>query len=422
VTDHTVTDHSGSAIRATGVSKRFTSYHRRSTSLKERMVRRNKVVGEDFWALRDIDVSVGHGETVGLIGANGSGKSTLLKMLAGILRPTSGEVQVNGRIASLLELGAGFNGELSGRDNVYLNASLLGLTRRETDRLFDDIVAFSELENFIDNAVKHYSSGMYVRLGFAVAVHVDPDVLLVDEVLAVGDEAFQKKCLDQIAAFQADGRTILFVSHSLDLVEKICDRSLVLDHGRLLYDGSPPDGSRFLRGRLGTIGDAAAPAESGGSIHIIRGVFSAEPGGPPKPEFDPGEPMTVSVLLDVEDSAPSTADLRVAVIGPYDIPIWSMTGTEIPMFRGRGRVDFTLPALPSVLGTFTLSVGVTETGSGRAITAKRLDDVFTLRGEQRFGLLEVPYRRPVPIATQISISPEASVSAQVGDSLPTAGA
>ena len=178
----------------------------------------------EFWALRDVDVEVGEGETVGLIGPNGAGKSTLLKVLAGILRPTTGEVAVRGRVASLLELGAGFDGELSGRDNVYLNAALFGLTRREVDRRFDEIVAFSEQADRIDDPVKHYSSGEHVKLAFSVAVHVDADVLLVDEVLAVGDEAFARKCLDRIAQFQREGRTILFVTHALDLVPELCTR------------------------------------------------------------------------------------------------------------------------------------------------------------------------------------------------------
>ncbi len=190
-------------IVANGVSKRFRSHSERATSLKERFVRRREGRSEDFWALRDVDLSISPGQTVGLIGANGSGKSTLLKVLAGILQPTTGERVVHGRIASLLELGAGFNGELSGRDNVYLNASLLGLSRRETKALFDSMVDFAELAHKIDDQVKHYSSGQYVRLGFAVAVHVDPDVLLVDEVLAVGDEQFQRKCLAKIEQFRA---------------------------------------------------------------------------------------------------------------------------------------------------------------------------------------------------------------------------
>ena len=175
------------AISIDSVSKRFRLYHERPSSLKERVLRLRRTRAEEFWALRDVSFDVADGETVGLIGANGSGKTTLLKIIGGILRPTAGRVTTRGRIAALLELGAGFHPELTGRENVYLNASILGLPKRETDRRFDDIVGFAELGPFIDNQVKHYSSGMFVRLGFAVAVHVDPEILLVDEVLAVGD-------------------------------------------------------------------------------------------------------------------------------------------------------------------------------------------------------------------------------------------
>src|SRR5271166_5321889 len=178
----------------------------------------------DFWALRDIDFEIQAGETVGILGRNGCGKSTLLKCIAGILQPTEGDIRLRGHLAAMLELGAGFQPELSGRDNIFLNASLLGLPRREIERRFDEIVAFAELEEFIDNQVRFYSSGMYVRLGFAVAVNVEPDILLVDEVLAVGDENFQRKCLARIKQFQDEGRTILFVTHSADLVRVICDR------------------------------------------------------------------------------------------------------------------------------------------------------------------------------------------------------
>ena len=247
-------------IVAAGVGKRFLLHHKRATSLKERLLLHRQSSSEEFWALRDVDLEIGAGQTVGLIGPNGSGKSTLLKVLSGILAPTTGTVTVRGRIASLLELGAGFNGELTGRENVYLNAAILGLTRRETERYFDDIVAFAELEPFIDNQVKHYSSGQYVRLGFAVAVHVSPDILLVDEVLAVGDESFQRKCLDKIGEFQQRGCTILFVTHALDLIPRICSRGVVLDHGRVLHDGDPVEAAERLRSLLGTGADQSGGA------------------------------------------------------------------------------------------------------------------------------------------------------------------
>ncbi|HEX5949243.1 MAG TPA: ABC transporter ATP-binding protein, partial [Actinomycetota bacterium] len=178
------------AISVEGISKRFRLFHERPTSVKERLLRLRGSRAEDFWALRDVGFDVPEGKTWGLVGANGSGKTTLLKIIGGILRPTDGRVVTQGRIAALLELGAGFHPELTGRENVYLNASILGLSRHETDLYFDEIVAFAELEEFIDSQVKYYSSGMFVRLGFAVAVHVDPSILLIDEVLAVGDEAF----------------------------------------------------------------------------------------------------------------------------------------------------------------------------------------------------------------------------------------
>jgi ABC-type polysaccharide/polyol phosphate transport system ATPase subunit len=218
------------ALEVQDVSKSFRLYRERPSSVKQRLlVTRSKA--EDFWALREISFDIEQGSSVGLIGHNGSGKTTLLKCIAGILRPTTGSIRLRGRMAALLELGAGFHPELTGRENVYLNASFLGLSRRDTDRVYDDIVGFAELEDFMDNQVKFYSSGMLVRLGFAVAVHVDPEVLLIDEVLAVGDESFQQRCIDRVRRFQADGRTIVLVTHALDTVVDVCDRAVMLDHG-----------------------------------------------------------------------------------------------------------------------------------------------------------------------------------------------
>jgi ABC-2 type transport system ATP-binding protein len=234
-------------IRLRDVSKRFVI--RKDKSLKERIVNaaRSREHREDFWALRDVDLDISAGTTVGLIGPNGSGKSTLLKTIGGILQPTTGTVERRGRLAALLELGAGFHPDLTGRENVYLNASILGLSRAQTDHYFDAIVDFSGIERFIDTQVKFYSSGMYVRLAFAVAVHVDPDVLLVDEVLAVGDEPFQRKCLDRIRTFQKEGRTIVLVTHALDQIVELCDRAVVLESGRVVVDGDPRLATRTLR-------------------------------------------------------------------------------------------------------------------------------------------------------------------------------
>ncbi|SEM94907.1 ABC transporter ATP-binding protein [Cryobacterium luteum] len=222
------------------VSKRFVI--RKDNSLKERVVtlgRAGKRHREEFWALRNVSMTIQAGTTVGLIGHNGSGKSTLLKVLGGILDPTTGTVARRGRIAALLELGAGFHPDLTGRENVFLNASILGLSREVTEARFPEILSFSGIGDFIDTQVKFYSSGMYVRLAFAVAVHTDPDLLLVDEVLAVGDEAFQRKCMDKIRSFQEEGRTIVLVTHSLGQVADLCDRAILLNQGEVVFDGDP---------------------------------------------------------------------------------------------------------------------------------------------------------------------------------------
>jgi ABC-2 type transport system ATP-binding protein len=234
-------------IRLTDVSKRFVI--RKDKSLKERVVNRGRSrrFKEEFWALRDLSFDIEAGSSVGLIGANGSGKSTLLKAIGGIIQPTRGRVERRGRLAALLELGAGFHPDLTGRENVYLNGSILGLSQSQVARYMEAIVDFSGIEEFVDTQVKFYSSGMYVRLAFAVAVHVDPDVLLVDEVLAVGDEPFQRKCMDHIRTFQQEGRTIVLVSHALEQVVEVCDRAIVLDHGSMLFDGAPREATRRLR-------------------------------------------------------------------------------------------------------------------------------------------------------------------------------
>ena len=233
------------AIEVREVSKVYRRYGRRRhfATLKSALVSgeifRDLRPDQSFEALRNVSFSVSEGRTLGVIGRNGSGKSTLLKLIAGIGKPTRGTVHVTGRVSALIELGAGFHPEISGRDNVYINGMMLGLNRREISRRFDEIVAFAELEDFIDEPVKTYSSGMYVRLGFAVAIHVDPDVLLVDEVLAVGDQAFTQKCLDKFAELRRRGRTVLLVTHSLDLVTRFCDQALWLDRGIAKAHGDP---------------------------------------------------------------------------------------------------------------------------------------------------------------------------------------
>ncbi len=275
------------AIEVCGVRKRYRRYGRRrhfgtlKSALLGGRVLRDLRPDETFDALTGVSFDVAAGRTFGIIGRNGSGKSTMLKLIAGIGRPTEGAVQVRGRVSALIELGAGFHPEISGRENVYINGMMLGLTRREIAARFDEIVAFAELENFIDAPVKTYSSGMYMRLGFAVAINVDPDVLLVDEVLAVGDEAFTHKCLDKFGEFRRKGRTVLLVTHSLDLVTRFCDEALWLDAGVVRTQGDP---RRVVDAYLQDV----ARAED---VALARASGMRDPGfGIPKEEPETHEP------------------------------------------------------------------------------------------------------------------------------------
>lgn len=245
------------AIDVDRVSKRFRLYRERNQSLKSAIMRGRRSVHEEFWALQDISFSVPAGSAFGIVGANGSGKSTLLKCLARIYAPDRGTITARGRVAALLEVGSGFHQELSGRENIYLNGSILGMTRRELTRKFDEIVDFSGIGEFIDQPVKNYSSGMYVRLGFSVAIHVDPDILLVDEVLAVGDAEFQLKCAEKFRALREAGRTLVLVSHSMEAVMAMCDHAAWLDRGRLVHLGPSQETAQRYR-------DSQPPAQDAG--------------------------------------------------------------------------------------------------------------------------------------------------------------
>lgn len=303
----TLDEDSPTVIRVEEVSKHFVM--RRDNSLKDRLIafKAGKQHRETFTALDAVSLDIKAGHTVALIGHNGSGKSTLLKVIGGILDPSAGSISRRGRIAALLELGAGFHPDLSGRDNVFLNASLLGLSRQETEAVFDEIVNFAEIEDFIDTQVKFYSSGMYVRLAFAVAIHTDPDILLVDEVLAVGDEAFQRKCMDTIRRFQAEGRTILLVTHNLNQVLELCDSAALLHHGRLVYNGEPREAVAQFRDLLE---DRRLEHEATQHAHAQKEGTEFTPAPPPALQLSaqafgphqgepirPGETLTVSVQL-----------------------------------------------------------------------------------------------------------------------------
>jgi len=382
-------------IEIRGLSKRFVI--RKEKSLKERLVNfgRSNLHKDDFWALRDIDLDIAAGSTIGLVGPNGSGKSTLLKMIGGILQPTSGVVRTRGRLAALLELGAGFHPDLTGRENVYLNASILGLTRQQTDLYFDAIVDFSGIERFIDTQVKFYSSGMYVRLAFAVAVHVDPDVLLVDEVLAVGDEPFQRKCMDRIRSFQHEGRTIVLVSHSLDQVAMLCDRAVVLDAGVVKADGDTIDALRVLRDEFeatrrddveralsvtesGDEGTVASPWEARPRTEVTAVTVTTGDSEGTDATFAPG--TDVSVAVDVTTGSPlEDWFLGIAVNDHLGQPVYGtntrLLGVALPRVTEHARFRFYLPSLMLGEGDYTVDAAVSlATGLEvhRAVAAARL--------------------------------------------------
>lgn len=350
----------GPVIRVVDLSKRFEI--RKDKSLKERLVnfRRSRAHAEEFWALRDISFDLEGGKTLGLIGRNGSGKSTLLKLIGGILAPTSGFVERRGRVAALLELGAGFHGDLTGRENVYLNASILGLSRRQTEQYFDQIVDFSGIPEFIDTQVKFYSSGMYVRLAFSVAIHVDPEILLVDEVLAVGDEPFQRKCLERIKQFQRDGRTIIFVTHGLDVVRQLCDRVILLERGNVLLDGSPVDALRAFRDRY----DAAEelpPAEQGNRRMEIVKTILTDGRREPKDRFAPGDDLGVELEVVAHEWTDDWV-CGVALFNQNDLLVYA-TNTRfmelsLPPISGHRRVRFSFPGIPLVEGQYFVTVAV----------------------------------------------------------------
>lgn len=258
---------------------------------------------EEMWALRDVSFAVKHSEVVGLIGRNGAGKSTLLKILSRITDPTEGRVLIHGRVGSLLEVGTGFHPELTGRENVYLNGAILGMKRLEIDSKFDEIVSFAEVERFIDTPVKHYSSGMRVRLAFAVAAHLDPEILLVDEVLAVGDARFQRKCLNKMQDVGKDGRTVLFVSHNMASITRLCNRTILLDEGRVIEDGpSHKVVTSYLQSGLGTTAAREWPDPAtapGGEIARLRGVRAMNASGEVTDAMDIRKPIIVEMEYDV---------------------------------------------------------------------------------------------------------------------------
>jgi ABC-2 type transport system ATP-binding protein len=371
-------------VSAKWISKRFVV--RKDNSIKERFVtagRRGRQYREDFMALQGVNLEIEAGTTIGLIGHNGSGKSTLLKLLGGIIEPTGGEIWRRGRLAALLELGAGFHPDLSGRENVFLNASILGLSHEETVDRFDDIVEFSGISDFIDTQVKFYSSGMYVRLAFAVAVHTDPDILLVDEVLSVGDEAFQIKCLEKIRSFQAEGRTIILVTHNLGQVLDLCDRAVLLNRGSMVFDGSPREAISvfrdFLEGRRSDSTFEGRHEEIGAVSEVLAVVTDSE-----------SEPLSnnLEVTTDIwYNQRIDDWELVVQVDTPYGQAVYvSSSGKRgiLSPLQGERRIKTVIRDIKLGPGDYFVSVFVLD-GVGRHVIDAVHSASFEIEGENRGG-------------------------------------
>ncbi len=342
-------------IDVENVSKQFKIHHERHQSLKERLLHPKSGSTELFDALSDINFKVSDGETVGILGHNGSGKSTLLKCICGVLKPTSGEIRLRGSLAALLELGAGFQHELSGRDNVYLYGAMLGFSRKMIDGIFDDIVAFSELDHFIDTQVKFYSSGMYVRLAFAVAVNVNPDILVVDEVLAVGDERFQAKCIDRIRTFQEEGRSILLVTHNADTVRAICDRAIVLNGGKLIADGEVQDSLRIFREYL--LGSAVEHDRTGVQANISIDAVTTPSGSF---EVRNGAGMNFDVEITSESAYSGNFVMEVFTRSGLLVSRSDAQGAPVNLTPGHNRVSVGLAQIPLLDGVYDINVGVVD--------------------------------------------------------------
>lgn len=355
------------AINAEGVSRRFRVYPQRNVTLKDAILRRRQLRREEIWALRDVSLAIEPGEAVGIVGRNGSGKTTLLRLIAGIFQPTGGRLEVAGEVGSLLGLGAGFHPDFTGRENVFMNGAIHGLSRSYVHERLEEIVSFAELEEFFDVPVRTYSSGMYMRLGFALATHLDPDILLLDEVFAVGDEAFQRKCFGKILELRERGRTIVFVSHAAPAVERVCERAILLTSGRVAHDGAAREVIKHYQQLIAGEEASAQQHAWGTGEATVVGVRLEGSDGEEQRQFLSGGPLAVRLAIEL---SPNVSPPRVAVefrdangglLGASEV-----TAEELGWETGRSReVCFEVPRLPLSDGLFQLSVALGDPHSTR---------------------------------------------------------
>src|ERR671911_1555620 len=382
-------------IVAENVSRRFRVYPQRHVTLKEAIVRRRHLRPVEVWALRGVSFRIEPGESVGFMGRNGSGKTTLLRLLAGVFRPSSGRLAVAGRVGSLLELGAAFPHDFTGRDNIYLSASIYGIRKQEIDRRFDEIVEFSELERAIDLPVRTYSSGMYMRLGFAIAAHIEADVLLLDEVFAVGDEAFQRKCFGKVFEFKQRGGTIVFVSHDASQVERLCERAVLLREGALEFDGPTHEAIVRYRRVLAAESDPAERAaglrEWGSGEAMIASARLVGKEGQERLQFLAGEPFSLRLRIEAENGiAPPRLQLELRDDAGLLVASDVLDTARLGWAGGTRELRYDVERLPLSDGRFHLRLGLAD-GEGELL--HWLDDALVFlvypAGEERGGVVRL---------------------------------
>ena len=418
-------------VKFSHVSKRFAMHTARARAFQDllvglmgraRLTRPPAALGgsREFWALKDVNFSIYQGEAVGIIGENGSGKSTTLKLISRILYPTTGSVSVRGKVSALLELGSGFHQDLTGRENIFLNGSLLGMSRKAMEGLYESVVDFAELGPFIEQPIKWYSSGMVMRLGFAVAINVNPDILITDEVLAVGDEAFQRKCLEAIGRILRSGKTIIFVSHALDAVRTLCNRAIWLDHGEVRADGATgavidrylEHANRRHQLRLEAEYPTEADGRAAGPVHAREGASASRFGtsavaitnvdfldaeGIASRAFLTGQPWTIRIYYQARERVENPVfGLALYTTNGMNLmgPNTQFSGYEIPFVEGEGYIDYTIPSLPLLAGVYDVTVAVTNADMTETFDHQHLWYHFVVQRNpdvpERFGLLSIP--------------------------------